>query len=76
MLDKYIPLIVSIILGLFLLAIGILIYFVTKKKKEQSLQVYKSKSSFVSIIATAFIVAGVLVILFGAISPLLNNLRS
>ncbi|WBX36470.1 hypothetical protein [Mycoplasma capricolum] len=76
MLDKYIPLIVSIILGLFLLVIGILIYFVTKKKKEQSLQVYKSKSSFVSIIATAFIVAGVLVILFGAISPLLNNLRS
>ncbi|ABC01121.1 hypothetical protein [Mycoplasma capricolum] len=76
MLDKYIPLIVSVILGLFLLAIGILIYFVTKKKKEQSLQVYKSKSSFVSIIATAFIVAGVLVILFGAISPLLNNLRS
>ncbi|AOQ22413.1 hypothetical protein [Mycoplasma capricolum] len=63
MLDKYIPLIVSVILGLFLLAIGILIYFVTKKKKEQSLQVYKSKSSFVSIIATAFIVAGVLVIL-------------
>ncbi|WP_434338223.1 hypothetical protein [Mycoplasma capricolum] len=76
MLDKYIPLIVSVILGLFLLAIGMLIYFVTKKKKEQSLQVYKSKSSFVSIIATAFIVAGVLVILFGAISPLLNNLRS
>ncbi|WP_434337740.1 hypothetical protein [Mycoplasma capricolum] len=76
MLDKYIPLIVSVILGLFLLAIGILIYFATKKKKEQSLQVYKSKSSFVSIIATAFIVAGVLVILFGAISPLLNNLRS
>ncbi|WP_434334604.1 hypothetical protein V2P43_00440 [Mycoplasma capricolum subsp. capricolum] len=76
MLDKYIPLIVSVILGLFLLAIGILIYFVTKKKKEQSLQVYKSKSSFVSIIATAFIVAGVLVILFGAISPLLNNLHS
>ncbi|WP_434342549.1 hypothetical protein [Mycoplasma capricolum] len=76
MLDKYIPLIVSVILGLFLLAIGILIYFVTKKKKEQSLQVYKSKSSFVSIISTAFIVAGVLVVLFGAISPLLNNLHS
>ncbi|UKS54532.1 hypothetical protein MFERI13461_00829 [Mycoplasma feriruminatoris] len=74
--DKYIPLIVSIILGLFLLVIGIIIYFITKKKKEQNLQVYKSKNSFVSIIATAFIVAGVLVILFGVISPLLNGLRS
>ncbi|WP_434325771.1 hypothetical protein [Mycoplasma leachii] len=76
MLGKYIPLIVSIILGLILLIIGIIIYFVTKKKKEQNLQIYKSKSSFVSIIATAFIVAGVLVILLGAISPLLNNLHS
>ncbi|ADR24070.1 conserved hypothetical protein [Mycoplasma leachii PG50] len=76
MLGKYIPLIVSIILGLILLIIGIIIYFVTKKKKEQNLQIYKSKSSFVSIIATAFIVAGVLVILFGVISPLLNNLHS
>ncbi|WFQ90570.1 hypothetical protein [Mycoplasma feriruminatoris] len=74
--DKYIPLIVSIILGLFLLVIGIIIYFITKKKKEENLQVYKSKNSFVSIIATAFIVAGVLVILFGVISPLLNGLRS
>ncbi|WFQ94746.1 hypothetical protein [Mycoplasma feriruminatoris] len=74
--DKYIPLIVSVILGLFLLVIGIIIYFITKKKKEENLQVYKSKNSFVSIIATAFIVAGVLVILFGVISPLLNGLRS
>ncbi|WP_434343503.1 hypothetical protein V2P32_04610 [Mycoplasma sp. 06067-C1-B144P-99-0482-3] len=74
--DKWIPLVVSIVFGLILLIVGIIIYFVTKKKKEQNLQVYKSKSSFVSILATAFIVAGVLVILFGVISPLLSGFRS
>ncbi|AEM68999.1 hypothetical protein [Mycoplasma putrefaciens] len=74
--DKVVVFIItSSVVGLILLIIGIILQIVIKKKNEKDLNLSKTtkRITFLSLLSTSLIVAGILVLIIGGLNTFLSR---